>query len=162
MSPGPVMARITDPSAFGRVAVVMGGSSAEREVSLQSGQAVYDALRRSGVDAHLVDTQNRARVLDLATEGFARAFVMLHGRGGEDGQMQAILDWQGIPYPGSGVLACALAMDKVLTKKLWAACGLPVQKDVVIGADSDYDSVCRALRRHGLVIKKRLCGRVSS
>ena len=143
---------------LGKVAVLYGGDSAERDVSLQSGQAVYDALRRSGVDAHLVDTRERARVLHLKEEGFARAFVMLHGRGGEDGQMQAILDWQGIPYTGSGVLACALAMDKVLTKKLWQACGLPVKKDIVIQPGHDYDALCRELGAERLAIKPALEG----
>lgn len=143
---------------FGKVAVLYGGDSAERDVSLQSGQAVYESLCRSGVDAHLVDTQNHKRVLQLRDEGFARAFVMLHGRGGEDGQMQAILDWQHIPYTGSGVLACALAMDKVLTKKLWAACGLPVKTDVVLDAASDYDSVCRTLGSTLIAVKPALEG----
>lgn len=143
---------------FGKVAVLYGGDSAEREVSLQSGQAVYQALKNSDVDAHLVDTRERERVLRLREEGFARAFVMLHGRGGEDGQMQAILDWQGIPYTGSGVLACALAMDKVLTKKLWQACGFPVKPDVVLEAGSDYESVCRALGATVLAVKPALEG----
>lgn len=143
---------------LGKVAVLYGGDSAEREVSLQSGQAVYQGLKNSGVDVHLVDTQNRERVLNLRGEGFDRAFVMLHGRGGEDGQMQAILDWQGISYTGSGVLACALAMDKVLTKKLWQACGFPVQPDVVLDANSDYDGVCRTLGATLLAVKPALEG----
>lgn len=143
---------------FGKVAVLYGGDSAEREVSLQSGAAIHQALKNSGVDAHLVDTRERERVLRLREEGFARAFVMLHGRGGEDGQMQAILDWQGIPYTGSGVLACALAMDKVLTKKLWQACGLPVKKDIVLQAGHDYAALCRELDAKRLAIKPALEG----
>ncbi|MDO5090042.1 MAG: D-alanine--D-alanine ligase [Cardiobacteriaceae bacterium] len=143
---------------FGKVAVLYGGDSAEREVSLQSGAAVYQALKNGGVDAHLVDTQNRERVLALKSEGYERAFVMLHGRGGEDGQMQAILDWQGIPYTGSGVLACALAMDKVLTKKLWQACGLPVKKDVVVEPGMDYAQLARELDAARLAIKPALEG----
>ncbi|MDO4776629.1 MAG: D-alanine--D-alanine ligase [Cardiobacteriaceae bacterium] len=143
---------------FGKVTVLYGGDSAEREVSLLSGQAVFAALAQSGVDAHLVDTRERERVLALKSEGYDRAFVMLHGRGGEDGQMQAILDWQGIPYTGSGVLACALAMDKVLTKKLWQACGLPVKKDVVIEPGMDYARLARELDAARLAIKPALEG----
>lgn len=143
---------------LGKVAVLYGGDSAEREVSLLSGQAVFEALIQNGVDAHLVDTRERERVLTLKSEGYDRAFVMLHGRGGEDGQMQAILDWQGIPYTGSGVLACALAMDKVLTKKLWQACGLPVKKDVVVEPGMDYARLARELGAARLAIKPALEG----
>lgn len=144
--------------ALGKVAVLYGGDSAEREVSLQSGSAVHAALLRSGVDAHLVDSRDREAILRLGEQGFDRAFIMLHGRGGEDGQMQAILDWQGIPYTGSGVLACALAMDKVLTKKLWAACGLPVKKDVVVSAMSSYEALSRELGASYLAVKPALEG----
>lgn len=143
---------------LGKVAVLYGGDSAEREVSLLSGQAVFEALIQNGVDAHLVDTRERERVLMLKSEDYDRAFVMLHGRGGEDGQMQAILDWQGIPYTGSGVLACALAMDKVLTKKLWQACGLPVKKDVVVEPGMDYARLARELGAARLAIKPALEG----
>ena len=111
--------------ALGRVAVLMGGDSAERSVSLKSGQAVTDALQAAGVDAHAVDVQGNA-ILRLAAEGqFDRCFIALHGRGGEDGTVQAILDQAGIPYTGSGVLASALGMDKLRTKYAFAGAGLP-------------------------------------
>lgn len=120
--------RVTDPAAFGRVAVLMGGWSAEREVSLMSGQGVLDALRSLGVDAHGVDATPE-RVLRLGEQGYARAFNILHGTGGEDGTVQAALVLQGIPCTGSGVAACALAMDKLRSKQLWRAAGLPVPED---------------------------------
>ncbi len=111
-------------SRFGRVAVLYGGWSDERAVSLDSGAAVHAALQSQGVDAHLVDA-TPARILGLRDAGFERAFIALHGRGGEDGQTQAVLDFLAIPYTGSGVAASALAMDKLRTKQIWAACGLP-------------------------------------
>ncbi|WP_077528656.1 D-alanine--D-alanine ligase [Vreelandella utahensis] len=111
--------------ALGRVAVLMGGDSAERSVSLKSGQAVTDALQAAGVDAYAVDVQGNA-ILRLAAEGgFDRCFIALHGRGGEDGTPQAILDQAGLPYTGSGVLASALGMDKLRTKYAFAGAGLP-------------------------------------
>ncbi|TAM10209.1 MAG: D-alanine--D-alanine ligase [Nevskiaceae bacterium] len=116
--------QIVDPAEFGRVAVLMGGWSAEREVSLWSGKNVTEALQAKGVDAVAVDCDRR-RVLHLADEGFVRAFNVLHGTGGEDGTVQAVLELQGIAYPGCGVLASALTMDKVQTKRLWQAAGLP-------------------------------------
>lgn len=143
---------------FGKVALLYGGNSAEREVSLNSGQAVYEALLGAGVDVHLIDTMDSQRVFNLKAEGFNRAFIALHGRGGEDGQIQAILDWQGIPYTGSGVLACALAMDKVLTKKLWSAFGLPVKKDYLVGAETTYAELCEALHATKFAIKPALEG----
>lgn len=111
--------------ALGRVAVLMGGDSAERSVSLKSGQAVTDALQAAGVDAQAVDVQGNA-ILRLAAEGrFDRCFIALHGRGGEDGTIQAILDQARLPYTGSGVLASALGMDKLRTKYAFAGAGLP-------------------------------------
>ncbi|TKB51272.1 D-alanine--D-alanine ligase [Ferrimonas sediminicola] len=107
---------------FGKVAVLLGGSSAEREISLKSGQAVLAGLLKAGVDAHPFDPSERA-LTELA--GFDRAFVVLHGRGGEDGTLQGALEHMAMPYTGSGVLGCALAMDKVRTKSLWAGQGLP-------------------------------------
>lgn len=115
---------VTHPADFGRVAVLMGGWSAEREVSLWSGEKVLEALRARGIDACAVDA-DRKRILHLAEEGFERAFNVLHGTGGEDGTVQAALELQGIAYPGCGVLASALAMDKLRTKQLWHAAGLP-------------------------------------
>ena len=143
---------------YGKVAVLYGGTSSEREVSLVSGAAVHEALVTSGVDAHLLDTRDHQALFNLKAQGFARAFIVLHGRGGEDGQVQAILDWQGIPYTGSGVLACALAMDKVLTKRVWQASGLPVQPDVVIDVATTYDELVLTLGARQFAIKPALEG----
>ena len=143
---------------FGKVAVLYGGTSSEREVSLASGAAVHEALVTFGVDAHLLDTRDHQALFNLKAQGYARAFIVLHGRGGEDGQVQAILDWQGIPYTGSGVLACALAMDKVLTKRVWQASGLPVQPDMVIDANTRYDELVAALGGTHFAIKPALEG----
>ena len=143
---------------YGKVAVLYGGTSSEREVSLASGAAVHEALVTSGVDAHLLDTRDHQALFNLKAQGFARAFIVLHGRGGEDGQVQAILDWQGIPYTGSGVLACALAMDKVLTKRVWQASGLPVQPDVVIDVATTYDELVLTLGARQFAVKPALEG----
>lgn len=116
--------QVTDPLAFGRVAVVMGGDGAERSVSLDSGRNVLEALRARGVDAHPVD--GITALLDAIRGGhFARVFNILHGRGGEDGVLQGALEALGIPYTGSGVLGSALSMDKIRTKQVWIANGLP-------------------------------------
>ncbi len=109
---------------FGKVAVLMGGASAEREVSLMSGQGVLQALRSQGVDAHAFDPAERDLV-ELQREGFARCFIALHGRFGEDGTVQGALELLGIPYTGSGVMASAIAIDKVMTKRIWRSAGLP-------------------------------------
>lgn len=108
-----------------KVAVLLGGTSAEREVSLNSGAAVVAGLREAGFDAHPIDTREIS-VADLPAQGFSRAFIALHGRGGEDGSMQGMLEQIGLPYTGSGVLASALAMDKMRTKLIWQALGLPL------------------------------------
>jgi D-alanine-D-alanine ligase len=113
-----------DTGSLGKVAVLMGGSSAEREVSLMSGRGVLAALQSLGVDAHAFDPAER-ELGALKREGFVRAFIALHGRHGEDGTVQGALELLGIPYTGSGVMASAMAMDKVMTKRLWAAVGLP-------------------------------------
>jgi len=113
-----------EPQALGRVAVLQGGHSAEREVSLMSGQGVLQALRAQGVDAHAFDPAQRG-LHALREEGFARVFIALHGRGGEDGTVQGALELLGLPYTGSGVMASSLAMDKTMTKRLWRAEGLP-------------------------------------
>ena len=118
---------ITDPVAFGRVAVALGGTSAERDVSLDSGRNVLEALRARGVDAHPVD--GIPALLDALRAGhYARVFNILHGRGGEDGMLQGALDALRVPYTGSGVLGSALAMDKVRTKQVWQALGLPTPR----------------------------------
>ena len=121
------MSPVIDVAALGRVAVLMGGTSAEREVSLMSGSGVLQALRSQGVDAHVFDPAER-ELGDLRREGYARAFIALHGRHGEDGTVQGALELLGIPYTGSGVLASAIALDKVMTKRVWAAEGLPTPR----------------------------------
>ena len=113
-----------DIKALGKVAVLMGGSSAERPVSLMSGGGVLAALQSLGVDAHAFDPAER-ELTDLKCEGYARAFIALHGRHGEDGTVQGALELLGIPYTGSGVMASAIALDKVMTKRVWRAEGLP-------------------------------------
>lgn len=125
--------KTTDPRAFGRVAVVMGGNSAEREVSLRSGAGVLNALRAKGIDAHPVD--GIPALLDALRAGhYARVFNILHGRGGEDGVLQGALEALGVPYTGSGVLGSALGMDKIRTKQVWQTLGLPTAKYAVIDA----------------------------
>jgi D-alanine-D-alanine ligase len=128
----------------GKVAVLMGGRSAEREISLMSGRGVLKALRAKGVDAHAFDPARRP-LEALKRERYARCFVALHGRGGEDGTVQGALELLGIPYTGSGVLASALAMDKVRTKQLWNAAGLPTAPHVLLHAKSDFAAVARRL-----------------
>jgi D-alanine-D-alanine ligase len=130
---------------FGKVAVLLGGKSAEREVSLKSGSMVLAALRKKGVDAHPFDPSERS-LEDLLKEKFARVFIALHGRFGEDGTLQGALDWLGIPYTGSGVLASALAMDKLRTKRLWEAEGLPTAPFEVLHAKSPFATVAKKLR----------------
>jgi len=129
---------------FGKVAVLYGGRSAEREVSLKSGGMVLAALRKKGVDAHPFDPKDRD-LQDLVRERFARVFIALHGRFGEDGTLQGVLEWLGIPYTGSGVLASALAMDKLRTKRLWAAEGLPSARYEVLDRQSDLNAVAKRL-----------------
>jgi D-alanine-D-alanine ligase len=116
---------------LGKVAVLMGGQSAEREVSLMSGQGVLQALRASGVDAHAFDTAERD-LGELKREGFDRCFIALHGRYGEDGTVQGALELMGLPYTGSGVMASSIAMDKTMTKRVWLAEGLPTPRYVLV------------------------------
>ena len=116
-----------DISSLGKTAVLMGGESAEREVSLMSGAGVLAALQGQGVDAHAFDPAQRP-LADLKADGFARVFIALHGRHGEDGTVQGALELLGIPYTGSGVMASAIAMDKVMTKRVWVAEGLPTPR----------------------------------
>ena len=137
-------AQITDARRFGKVAVLMGGQSAERDVSLNSGGAVLRALQALGVDAHGVDAGHDVlRVLEAG--GYERVFIMLHGRGGEDGVIQGALDTLGLPYTGSGVLGSALSMDKLRTKRLWQAHGLPTPAFAELSAGADL-----AARVHGV------------
>ena len=121
---------------FGKVAVLMGGYSAEREVSLMSGAGVLAALRAKGVDAHAFDPAEQD-LSQLKVQGFARCFIALHGRFGEDGTVQGALELQGIPYTGSGVMASSMAIDKVMTKRVMAAEGLPTPKSVLLRREAD-------------------------
>lgn len=121
---------------FGKVAVLMGGRSAEREISLKSGNRVLDTLKKSGVDAHAFDPRDHG-LEALKTQRFDRAFIALHGRFGEDGTVQGALEYLGIPYTGSGVMASALAMDKWRTKLLWRAVGLPTPNYELISARTE-------------------------
>ena len=125
-----------DVKAFGRVAVLYGGKSAEREVSLKSGAAVIDALSTAGVDVVGIDVGDDL-LARLQSEKIDRAFIILHGRGGEDGSMQGLLECLGIPYTGSGILASALAMDKLRTKQVWQSLGIPTPRHAVLASESD-------------------------
>ena len=132
----------TEMNRFGKVAVLFGGKSAERDVSLKSGAGVLAALQRQGVDAHGFDPAERP--LD-ELRAFDRAFIMLHGRYGEDGTIQGALELMGIPYTGSGVMASAVGMDKWRTKLLWRAVGLPIPEFVMLDENSDFAAVERQL-----------------
>jgi D-alanine-D-alanine ligase len=129
---------------FGKVAVLMGGKSAEREISLMSGSGVLKALKSKGVDAHAFDPAARD-LFELRQEGFARCFIALHGRGGEDGTVQGALEVFGLPYTGSGVLGSAIAMDKWRTKMIWLASGLPTPRYRILSAGDDWNAVAREL-----------------
>ncbi len=131
-------------ATFGKVAVLMGGRSAEREISLMSGNAVLKALRSKGVDAHPFDPAQRDLV-ELKRDGYARCFIALHGRGGEDGSLQGALEVLGIPYTGSGVMGSAIGMDKWRTKMIWIASKLPTPRYRVLSADDDWKAVAREL-----------------
>jgi len=128
----------------GKVAVLMGGPSAEREISLISGNAVLGALQGKGIDAHAFDPAER-ELFDLKREGFRRAFIALHGRFGEDGTVQGALEVMRLPYTGSGVMASALAMDKWRTKLVWDASGIPTPRFAMVREDSDWEKVLQVL-----------------
>ena len=129
---------------FGKVAVLMGGRSAEREVSLMSGQGVLTALRARGVDAHAFDPAEQP-MDELRRQGFARCFIALHGRYGEDGTVQGALELLGLPYTGAGVMASSIAMDKVMTKRVWLADGLPTPRHVCLAPDRQQREAVRAV-----------------
>ena len=133
-----------DAAAMGKVAVLMGGASSEREVSLMSGQGVLQALRAQGVDAHAFDPAERD-LGALKTEGFARCFIALHGRYGEDGTVQGALELLGIPYTGSGVMASSIAMDKVMTKRIWRFEGLSTPDWRLVSSAADTEAAFAAL-----------------
>lgn len=138
--------RVTDPAVFGRVAVLMGGTSSEREVSLDSGRNVLEALRARGVAADAVDgIPNLIR--ELQDKHFTRVFNILHGHagGGEDGVLQGLLDAMNVPYTGSGVLGSALSMDKIRTKQVWLSLGLPTPKYVQLGKGADIHAAAMLL-----------------
>jgi D-alanine-D-alanine ligase len=129
---------------FGKVAVLLGGKSAEREISIMSGSGVLKALRSKGVDAHAFDPSERD-LFDLKREGFARCFIALHGRGGEDGTLQGALEVLGVPYTGSGVMGSAIGMDKWRSKMIWLASGLPTPNYRILSAADDWSEVARDL-----------------
>ena len=130
--------------SLGKVAVLLGGTSAEREISLMSGNGVLKALRAKDVDAHAFDPGERD-LAELKGERYARCFIALHGRGGEDGTLQGALEMMGIPYTGSGVLGSAIAMDKWRTKMIWIASGLPTPRYRILTATDDWSAVAREL-----------------
>ncbi len=129
--------KITDPKAFGKVAVLMGGRSAERDVSLKSGAAVLAALQTKDIDAHGLDASDNV-LMDLQADKFDRAFIILHGRGGEDGVIQGALETIGMPYTGSGVLGSALAMDKLRCKQMWQGIGMLTPAYAAVNQASDF------------------------
>ena len=133
---------MSNASKFGKVAVLLGGKSAEREVSLDSGTAVLEALVRSGVNAEAFDPQERS-VTELVN--YDRAFIVLHGRGGEDGQIQGALEWLNVPYTGTGVQGSAIGMDKVKTKQVWQGSELPTAPYRIVTKDSDATDIVNAL-----------------
>jgi D-alanine-D-alanine ligase len=153
------MSLVHDPRAFGRVAVLMGGTSSEREVSLDSGRNVLEALRARGIDAQPVD--GIPALVDALRAGtFDRVFNILHGHngGGEDGILQGLLEALGVPYTGSGVLGCALSMDKIRTKQVWLATGLPTPRYERLVPGASAEAVHAAAARIGLpVIVKPAC-----
>ncbi|MBD8565893.1 D-alanine--D-alanine ligase [Oxalobacteraceae sp. CFBP 8763] len=129
---------------FGKVGVLFGGRSAEREISLISGNGVLQALKSRGIDAHPFDPGTHS-LADLAAQGFDRVFIALHGRYGEDGSLQGALEQLGIPYTGSGVMASSVGMDKITTKKLWLMEGVPTPKYATVDADTDLDALVAEL-----------------
>jgi D-alanine-D-alanine ligase len=138
------------PTALGKVAVLMGGTSAERDISLMSGSGVLAALQSVGVDAHAFDTAF-SPLDELTTLGFKRCFIALHGRHGEDGSVQGALELLGIPYTGSGIMASSIAMDKIMTKRVWLSHGLPTPRYVALSADEQQpEKIKAALHTLGL------------
>ncbi|MBV0932698.1 D-alanine--D-alanine ligase [Marinobacterium weihaiense] len=144
----------TDAATFGRVAVIMGGTSAEREISLRSGEAVLNGLQGAGVDAFAIDlgSSGASPVAQLLDSEFDRAFLILHGRGGEDGTIQGVLEMMGKPYTGSGVAASALGMDKLRCKQLWQGAGLPTPAFAVLDEYADLAEV-EAVLGYPLMVK---------
>src|SRR5947208_3325423 len=130
--------RVAAAGEFGRVAVLFGGDSSEREISLLSGNAVLDALKRRGVDAHAFDPRD-APLSELLARRFERVWIALHGPGGEDGTLQGALEYLGVPYPGSGVMGSAIGMDKLRPKRLAHAIGVATADYVVLRGRPDFE-----------------------
>ena len=133
-----------DAQALGKVGVLFGGRSAERDISIMSGSGVLKALQSQGIDGHAFDPGLRS-LAELEAEKFDRVFIALHGRFGEDGSLQGALEQMGIPYTGSGVMACAIGMDKIYTKMIWLMHGLPTPKYATLLPDADLDKVVAEL-----------------
>ena len=140
-----LMRRVTDAKDFGRVAVMLGGDSSEREISLLTGNAVLEALKRRGVDAHAFDPRD-VPLAELTARRFARVWIALHGPGGEDGTLQGALDYLGVPYTGSGVMGSAIGMDKLRTKRLAASNGVPTADFVVLRGPQDFAPTLERLK----------------
>jgi D-alanine-D-alanine ligase len=139
-----IIKRVTEPKEFGRVAVLFGGTSSEREISLKSGAACLSALQKRGVDAHEFDPRDRP-LSELVARKFERVFIALHGPGGEDGTLQGALDFLGLPYTGSGVMGSAIGMDKLRTKRLAQAVGIPTTDYMVLRSPADLDNCIERL-----------------
>jgi D-alanine-D-alanine ligase len=137
--------RVSDARAFGRIAVLFGGDSSEREISLLSGNAVLAALKARGVDAHAFDPRDQA-LSSLLSGGFERVWIALHGPGGEDGTLQGALEYLGVPYTGSGVMGSAIGMDKLRTKRLAVAVGVPTADFVVLRGPQDFELALERLK----------------
>jgi len=139
-----IVRHVTDAKEFGRVAVLFGGTSSEREISLKSGSACLAALQKRGVDAHEFDPRDRP-LNELVTRKFERVFIALHGPGGEDGTLQGALEFLGLPYTGSGVMGSAIGMDKLRTKRLAQAVGIPTTDYMVLRSPADLDNCIERL-----------------
>lgn len=137
-------------AALGKIAVLMGGDSAERAISLRSGDAVYQALKAAGADVIAIDVQGHS-IDQLITQEFDLAFIAMHGRGGEDGAIQGVLEWLNKPYTGSGVMASAIAMDKWRTKMLWSASGIPTPTAFLLNSNSDWLDIINQLNCNAIV-----------
>ena len=137
--------RVSDPREFGRVAVLLGGDSSEREISLLTGNAVLEALKSRGVDAHPFDTRSLP-LSDLIAARYQRVWIALHGPGGEDGTLQGALEYLGVPYTGSGVMGSAIGMDKLRTKRLALATGVPTADFVVLREEADFELALERLK----------------
>jgi len=140
-----LLRHVSDASAFGRVAVLFGGNSSEREISLLSGNAVLEALKSRGVDAHAFDPRDLP-LSDLLAARFERVWIALHGPGGEDGTLQGALEYLGVPYTGSGVMGSAIGMDKLRTKRLAVAVGVPSADFVVLTGPQDFELALERLK----------------